>query len=96
MPWRTRAILPLIFLGAAAAPSGDCSSPAETGQTMPAPTDVAPTGLGGQAFAALPTPGTDSGCNMALPSITQSTTLRSAVERRFARPADPRYPATDG
>jgi hypothetical protein len=81
MAWRMLAILPLIFLGAAAEPSGDCASPAETGQTMPAPADLgarpsATTGLGGQAFAALPT-GTESGCSMTLPSITQSTTLRS-------------------
>jgi hypothetical protein len=72
MGWRILAILPLIFLGAAAAPPGDCGSSADTGQAMPAPT-----GFSGQAFAALPPQGAASDCHMTLPSITQSTTLRS-------------------
>jgi hypothetical protein len=82
MGWRTLAILPLIFLGAGAAPPGDCTPGADSGQTLPTPLDLAgrpsmPPGLTAQTFAALPTAEGQAGCHTPLPSVSQATTLRS-------------------
>jgi len=75
--------LPLIMLGAAAAPQSDCSAPAgASGGTLPSPIDLAgrpaaSQGLTGQMFAALPVPEVPAGCLSPLPSASQASTLRS-------------------
>ena len=82
MGWRTPAIVSLLWLAAAAAPPSDCTPHPDNGPTLPTPLDLAgrpnaPSGLTGQTFAALPTTEAPAGCRSALPSVTQSTTLRS-------------------
>jgi hypothetical protein len=82
MAWRAIAALPLIFLGAAAAPPGDCSPRMATGQTLPTPLDLAgrPTaagGLSGETVVPLPDLDTPAGCDISLPSTAQVTPLRS-------------------
>ena len=82
MDWKTPAVLSLLFLGAAAAPPGDCLAGADGGRAMPIPLDLtgqpnAPSGLVGQTFAPQPEPEGDNGCPGPLPSNSLSTTLRS-------------------
>jgi hypothetical protein len=82
MGWKALLLLALPFLGAAAAPPGDCLPAGETGQVLPAPMDLAgrpnmPAGLAGHTFATPPSAEGAFGCRSALPSVTQSTTLRS-------------------
>jgi hypothetical protein len=87
MAWKTPSALLLLlpvslFLAAAAAPPGDCVPDASAGQTAPIPLDLAgrpsvPTGLAGHTFATLPNSEAGNGCRSPLPSVTQSTTLRS-------------------
>jgi hypothetical protein len=81
MDWKTPAVLSLLFLGAAAAPPGDCLSGADGGQ-MPISQDLtgqpnAPSGLVGQTFAPQPDAGSGYGCPGPLSSNSLSTTLRS-------------------
>jgi hypothetical protein len=80
MDWKTPAVLSLLFLGAAAAPPGDCLQGADSGQM---PLDLtgqpnAPSGLVGQTFAPQPDSGGGNGCLGPLSSNSLSTTLRSA------------------
>jgi hypothetical protein len=82
MGWKTLPILSLLFLGAAAAPPSDCLPGMDSGQTLPAPLDLAgrpsaPVGLTAQTFAALPSAEGGGGCRSPLPSASQSATLRS-------------------
>jgi hypothetical protein len=82
MGWRAVAVLPLIFLAAAAPPPGDCSPRVGTEQTLPTPLDLAGRpnlsgGLTGETFAALPTLDTPTKCGGSLASAAQATTLRS-------------------
>jgi hypothetical protein len=83
MNLRSLAFLPLVFLGAAAAPQTDCGATLGGGyQAVPAPPDpagrsVPSAGLGGSVFAALPTTEVDAGCRSPLPMSGQSGTLRS-------------------
>lgn len=77
------AFLPLIMLGAAAAPQSDCgASISEPGSTLPMPIDLAgrpsgSPGLTGQAFATLSDPELQAGCRSPLPSAAHESTLRS-------------------
>jgi hypothetical protein len=76
------AIVPLIFLGAAAAPPGDCGFVPHGATVLPPQQDLAgrlamQPGLSGQVFAALPTPNAMPGCRSPLPSAAQPGTLRS-------------------
>jgi hypothetical protein len=77
------AALPLIFLGAAAAPQGDCGAGlGGGGPALPAPVDLsgrpsAPSGLSGQVYAALPAPEVAAGCRSPLPSTAQPSSLHS-------------------
>jgi hypothetical protein len=80
MDWRPIAILPLIFLAAAATPQGDCTPDAAAG--MPAPLDLAgrpraPLGLSGQSLTTLPGAEGLPGCHPALPSTAQATILHN-------------------
>jgi hypothetical protein len=79
---RIIALIPLIFLGAAAAPQGDCGLGLGGAPALPAPVDLsgrpsAPTGLSGQVYAALPTQDVTPGCRSPLPSASQASGLRS-------------------
>jgi hypothetical protein len=81
MDWKTLAVLSLLFLGAAAAPPGDCLAGANGGQ-MPVPLDLtgqpnAPSGLVGQTFAPESDAGGDNDCFGPLSSHSLSATLRS-------------------
>jgi hypothetical protein len=83
MNLKALAFLPLILLGAAAAPQSDCSVPAGGSDGMlPTPLDLAgrpavSPGLTGQNFATLPVPDIQTGCRSPLPSASQASTLRS-------------------
>jgi hypothetical protein len=82
MAWRAIAALPLIFLGAAAAPPGDCSPRMGAEQVLPTPLDLAgrpnlPTGLTGETLAAPPSLDAPAGCGVSMPSTAQVTPLRS-------------------
>ncbi|HBK04692.1 MAG TPA: hypothetical protein DDZ81_02385 [Acetobacteraceae bacterium] len=82
MGWKTLAILPLIFLGAGAAPPEDCMHPPDGGQALPIPLDlagrpVAPGGLTSQTYAAVPAAEGAADCRSALPVPSRFETLRS-------------------
>jgi len=72
------AILPLIFLAAAAAPQGDCMQYAGSGVMRP-PLDFPgrPSGPEGAGQVLATLPGADPVCRPALPPIGQATILRN-------------------
>ena len=84
MDLRCLYVLPLLFLGAAAAPSGCGPSADVLGSDSAAPSGIGRTHLGEASstdgYAAIRMPDTTSSCDARLPPVGNPTTLQNATD----------------